>query len=101
VKGLSRVRDSPTDLRAIPNNKSGVPIITVSGRWRFASNCFRPHTSEIPMKTILSAAMVLGLCGLAGARDEKANPVGTYFRRGQTQGERRGGVRWREADVGH
>ena len=30
------------------------------------------------MKTILSAAMVLGLCGLAGARDEKANPVGTW-----------------------
>lgn len=30
------------------------------------------------MKTILSAALVLGLCGLAGARDEKANPVGTW-----------------------
>ncbi len=30
------------------------------------------------MKAILSAAMVLGLCGLAGARDEKANPVGTW-----------------------
>ena len=30
------------------------------------------------MKTILSAAMVLGLCGLAGARDEKADPVGTW-----------------------
>src|SRR5438270_12726974 len=29
------------------------------------------------MKTILSAALVLGLCGLAGARDEKADPVGT------------------------
>ena len=30
------------------------------------------------MKAILSAALVLGLSGLAGARDEKANPVGTW-----------------------
>ena len=30
------------------------------------------------MKTIFSAALVLGLCGLAGARDEKADPVGTW-----------------------
>ena len=30
------------------------------------------------MKTILSAALVLGLCGLAGAADEKADPVGTW-----------------------
>src|SRR5436305_12799850 len=30
------------------------------------------------MKTILSAALALGLCGLAGARDEKADPVGTW-----------------------
>jgi len=30
------------------------------------------------MKTILSAALVIGLCGLAGARDEKADPVGTW-----------------------
>ena len=30
------------------------------------------------MKAILSAAVVLGLCGAAGARDEKANPVGTW-----------------------
>jgi len=30
------------------------------------------------MKAILSAALVLGLCGLAGARDEKAKPVGTW-----------------------
>ena len=30
------------------------------------------------MKTILSAALVLGICGLAGARDEKADPVGTW-----------------------
>ena len=30
------------------------------------------------MKTILSAALVLGLCGLARAADEKADPVGTW-----------------------
>jgi hypothetical protein len=30
------------------------------------------------MKTILSAALVLGLCGLAGAQDTKADPVGTW-----------------------
>jgi len=30
------------------------------------------------MKTILSAALVFGLCGPAGARDEKADPVGTW-----------------------
>lgn len=30
------------------------------------------------MKTILSAALVLGFCGLAGAQHEKANPVGTW-----------------------
>jgi hypothetical protein len=30
------------------------------------------------MKAILSAALALGLCGLAGAEDTKANPVGTW-----------------------
>ena len=30
------------------------------------------------MRAMISAALVLGLCGLAGARDEKANPVGTW-----------------------
>ena len=30
------------------------------------------------MKTILSAALVLALCGLAGAEGEKTNPVGTW-----------------------
>ncbi len=30
------------------------------------------------MKAILSAALVLGLCGFVGARDEKADPVGTW-----------------------
>ena len=30
------------------------------------------------MKTILSAALVVGFCGLAGAQGEKADPVGTW-----------------------
>jgi hypothetical protein len=30
------------------------------------------------MKTIFSAALVFGLCGLAGAQGEKADPVGTW-----------------------
>ena len=30
------------------------------------------------MKAILSAALVLGLCGLAGAQGDNANPVGTW-----------------------
>ena len=30
------------------------------------------------MKPILSAALVLGFCGLAGAQGEKADPVGTW-----------------------
>ena len=30
------------------------------------------------MKAILSMALVLGLCGLAGAQGEKTNPVGTW-----------------------
>ena len=30
------------------------------------------------MKAILSAVLVLGLCGVAGARDQKADPLGTW-----------------------
>ena len=30
------------------------------------------------MKAILSAVLVFGLGGLAGARDDKADPVGTW-----------------------
>ena len=30
------------------------------------------------MKTILSVALVLGFCGLAGAQEAKADPVGTW-----------------------
>jgi hypothetical protein len=37
-----------------------------------------PHFSEAIMKAILSMALVLGACGLAGAADDKAEPVGTW-----------------------
>ena len=30
------------------------------------------------MRTILASALVFGLCGVAGAKDEKADPVGTW-----------------------
>jgi hypothetical protein len=36
------------------------------------------HFSEAFMKTILSAALAFGVCGLAGAADGKADPVGTW-----------------------
>jgi hypothetical protein len=38
-----------------------------------------PHFSEAIMKAILSMALVLGVCGLAGAADDKVvDPVGTW-----------------------
>jgi hypothetical protein len=44
--------------------------------------CVRPlpfrHFSEAIMKAILSMALVLGVCGLAGAQGDKADPVGTW-----------------------
>src|SRR5207249_12305789 len=36
------------------------------------------NSLEATMKTILSAALVLGFCGLAVAQGEKADPVGTW-----------------------
>ena len=43
-------------------------------------DCFRCGTiSEAIMKAILSMALVLGVCGLAGAADDKvADPIGTW-----------------------
>jgi hypothetical protein len=41
------------------------------------------------MKTILSAALVLGLCGLAGAQGEKADPVGTWKCEYEIAGQKR------------
>jgi hypothetical protein len=43
--------------------------------WHRAPSAF---TRERAMKTILSTALVLGLCGFAVADDKKADPVGTW-----------------------
>src|SRR5580693_1269562 len=54
--------------------------IAASGGWRSTLDCFRSETiSAAIMKAILSMALVLGVCGLAGAADDKAvDPVGTW-----------------------
>jgi hypothetical protein len=54
--------------------------IVASGGWRSTLDCFRCATiSEAIMKAILSMALVLGVCGLAGAADDKVvDPVGTW-----------------------
>ena len=41
------------------------------------------------MKTILAAALILGLCGLAGAQGEKADPVGTWTCEYEIGGQKR------------
>ena len=41
------------------------------------------------MKEILATALVFGLCGLAGARDAKADPVGTWKCEYEIGGQRR------------
>jgi hypothetical protein len=41
------------------------------------------------MKTILSAALALGLCGLAGAQGEEADPVGTWKCQYEIGGQKR------------
>jgi hypothetical protein len=54
--------------------------IAASGGWQSTLDGFRCATiSEAIMTAILSTALVLGVCGLAGAADEKAvDPVGTW-----------------------
>jgi hypothetical protein len=58
----------------------GMDTIVAGGGWRSTLDCFRCATiSEAIMKAILSMAMVLGVCGLAGAVDDKVvDPVGTW-----------------------
>ena len=58
----------------------GMDTIAASGGWRSTLDCFRCATiSEAIMKAILSMALVLGVCGLAGAADDKVvDPVGTW-----------------------
>ena len=41
------------------------------------------------MKAILSATLVLGVCGLAGAQGDKADPVGTWKCEYQIGGQKR------------
>lgn len=41
------------------------------------------------MKTILSATLVLALCGLAGAQGDKADPVGTWKCEYEIAGQKR------------
>ena len=41
------------------------------------------------MKAILSAALMFGLCGLAGAQGSKADPVGTWTCKYEVGGEPR------------
>jgi hypothetical protein len=55
-------------------------IIAASGGWRSTLDCFRRTTIlEAIMKAILSMALVLGVCGFAGAADDKVvDPVGTW-----------------------
>jgi hypothetical protein len=51
----------------------GIDTIAACSGWRSALDCFRCATiSEAIMKAILSMALVLGVCGLAGAADDKA-----------------------------
>jgi len=47
------------------------------------------HFLETNMKTILLAVLVLGLCGLAVAQGEKADPVGTWKCEYQIGGQKR------------
>ncbi len=58
----------------------GMGIIVASGGGRSTVDGFRYFTmSEAIMKAILSVALVLGVCGLAGAADDKVvDPVGTW-----------------------
>jgi hypothetical protein len=54
--------------------------IVAGGGWRSTVDCLRCATiSEAIMISILSMALVLGVCGPAGAADDKAaDPVGTW-----------------------
>ncbi len=74
VTNFRDVHPSDNSRRRIPIRRHGVPIIAVSGRWRFAPNRFRQRPSEALRKAILAAAMALGLYAL----DEKSDPGGTW-----------------------
>ena len=76
------VRHSRYGLRTMDYGLTGVrgiPGIAVGG-WRPVRVGLLParHFLEAIMKAILSATLVLGLCGLGGAQGGKADPVGTW-----------------------
>src|SRR5947208_15723881 len=58
----------------------GMGTISASGGWRSTLDGFRCATiSEAIMKASLPMALVLGVCGLAGAADDKVvDPAGTW-----------------------
>jgi hypothetical protein len=60
----------------------GMDTIAAGGGWRSTLDCSRSaKMSEAIMKAILSMALVLGVCGLAGAGaadDKVVDPVGTW-----------------------
>jgi hypothetical protein len=58
----------------------GMDTIAACGGWRSTLDGFRCATiSEAIMKAILSMALVLGVCGLPGAAEDKVvDPVGTW-----------------------
>jgi len=52
--------------------------VTDIGGSRFDARRFLETNMKTILPTIFAAALVLGLCGLARAADEKADPVGTW-----------------------
>jgi hypothetical protein len=65
--------------RAILTGGSGIAKIAVGG-WRRSVSDGSPAGNfwETNMKAILSMALVVGFCGLAGAQGAKSDPVGTW-----------------------
>src|SRR5262249_42907202 len=69
----------PTRGHAMLTGGRGIPRIAVSGLEAVRVGRLRArHFLETKMKTILSAALVLALCGLASAQGQEADPVGTW-----------------------
>jgi hypothetical protein len=78
-RGRDQVAAVVSALRDLTNGR-GIDTIAVSG-WRRSTLDRLPCAtiSEAIMKAILSMALVLGVCGLAGAADDKVvDPVGKW-----------------------
>jgi hypothetical protein len=50
----------------------------MAGNVHIVRRCFSHHLGELAMKTIIAAALAVGLGALTVAADEKADPVGTW-----------------------